>query len=60
VPQGWPGMRTRDLVALATRIVKANKTFSYHTDPVTPVRHPHDDGVLLGDVARGTDLRVAR
>ena len=48
---GWPGLATRDLVALATRIVKADKPFSYDVDPMTPVRHPHDDGVWLGDVA---------
>ena len=46
-----PGLATRDLVALATRIVKADKPFSYDIDPMTPVRHPHDDGVWLGDVA---------
>ena len=46
--QGW---HTRDLVALATRIVKEDKPFSYDTDRMTPVQHPHDDGVWLGDVA---------
>ena len=51
VLHGWPGLGTRDLVALATRIVKADKPFSYDIDPMTPVRHPHDDGVWLGDVA---------
>jgi protein-tyrosine phosphatase len=51
VLHGWPGLRSRDLVALATRIVKADKPFSYHTDPMTAIRHPHDDGVWLGDVA---------
>ena len=51
VLHGWPGMRTRDLVALATRIVKADKPFSYNTDPMAPVRHPHDDGIWLADVA---------
>jgi ADP-ribosylglycohydrolase/protein-tyrosine phosphatase len=51
VLHGWPGMATRDLVALAARIVKADRPFSYHTDPMTPIRHPHDDGVWLGDVA---------
>jgi protein-tyrosine phosphatase len=44
-------MRTRDLIALTTRIVKADKLFSYDLDPLTPVRHPHDDGVWLADVA---------
>jgi ADP-ribosylglycohydrolase/protein-tyrosine phosphatase len=51
VLHGWPGLRSRDLVAVATRIVKADKPFSYDIDPVAPVRHPHDDGVWLGDVA---------
>ena len=40
VLHGWPGLGTRDLVALATRIVKADKPFSYDVDPMTPVRHP--------------------
>jgi ADP-ribosylglycohydrolase len=51
VLHGWPGMRSRDLVALATRIVKADRPFSYRTDPMTPIRHPHDKGVWLADVA---------
>jgi protein-tyrosine phosphatase len=51
VLHGWPGIRSRDLVALATRIVKADKPFSYDVEPMAPVRHPHDDGVWLGDVA---------
>jgi protein-tyrosine phosphatase len=55
VLHGWPGMRTRDLVALATRIVKADKPFSYDIEPMAPVRHPHDDGLWLGDV---TTLRT--
>ena len=44
-------MRTRDLVALATRIVKEERPFSYAPICMTPVQHPHDDGVWLGDVA---------
>jgi ADP-ribosyl-[dinitrogen reductase] hydrolase len=55
VLHGWPGMRTRDLIVLVTRIVEADKPFSYDTDPMTPVRHPHDDGVWLGNV---TTLRT--
>jgi protein-tyrosine phosphatase len=39
------------LAALATRIVKADKPFSYDIEPMAPVRHPHDDGVWLADVA---------
>jgi protein-tyrosine phosphatase len=31
--------------------VKADRPFRYHTDPMTPIRHPHDDGVWLADVA---------
>jgi ADP-ribosylglycohydrolase/protein-tyrosine phosphatase len=50
VLHGWPGMRTRDLVALATRIVKADEPFSYDIEPMAPVRHPHDDGLWLGDI----------
>jgi ADP-ribosylglycohydrolase len=48
---GWPGLATRDLAALATRIVKADSLFSYEMEPMAPVRHPHDDGVWLADVA---------
>jgi ADP-ribosylglycohydrolase len=48
---GWPGLATRDLVALSTRIVKEERPFSYDLFWMTPVRHPHDDGVWLGDVA---------
>jgi ADP-ribosylglycohydrolase/protein-tyrosine phosphatase len=51
VLHGWPGLRSRDLVALATRIVKADTPFSYGIEPTAPARHPHDDGVWLGDVA---------
>ena len=51
VLHGWPGFGTRGLVALATRIVKADKPFSYDVDPMTPVQHPHDDGVWLGNIA---------
>jgi ADP-ribosylglycohydrolase/protein-tyrosine phosphatase len=51
VLHGWPGLATRDLVALATRIVKADIPFSYDIEPMAPVRHPHDRGVWLGDVA---------
>ena len=32
VLHGWPGLATRDLVALGTRIVKADKSFSYDVD----------------------------
>lgn len=48
---GWPGLSTRDLVTLATQIVNEDKSFSYDPFWMVPVRHPHDDGVWLGDVA---------
>jgi ADP-ribosylglycohydrolase/protein-tyrosine phosphatase len=48
---GWPGFATRDLVALSTRIVKEERPFNYDLFWMTPVRHPHDDGVWLADVA---------
>jgi ADP-ribosyl-[dinitrogen reductase] hydrolase len=51
VLHGWPGVRVRDLIALATRIVGENQPFSYDLFGMTPVRHPHDDEVWLGDVA---------
>ena len=51
VLHGWPGMATRDLVVLGTRIMHADHLFSYDIDPITPVRHPHDAGVWLGDIA---------
>jgi ADP-ribosylglycohydrolase len=48
---GWPGLATRGLVALATRIVSEDEPFSYDLYWMTPVQHPHDDGVWLADVA---------
>ncbi|WP_445161432.1 ADP-ribosylglycohydrolase family protein [Mycobacterium sp. Dal123C01] len=51
VLHGWPGLSTRGLVALATRIVKEDEPFSYDVEPLIPVRHPHDDGVWLANVA---------
>jgi ADP-ribosyl-[dinitrogen reductase] hydrolase len=49
---GWPGLAARDLVALATRIIKEDhQYYSYDADPMTPVQHPHDDGVWLGNIA---------
>jgi ADP-ribosylglycohydrolase/protein-tyrosine phosphatase len=47
---GWPELATRGLAALATRIVKADKPFSYDVESMAPVRHPHDDGLWLGDI----------
>ena len=48
---GWPGLATRGLVSLAARIAEADKPFSHDVEPMVPVRHPHDDGVWLGNVA---------
>jgi ADP-ribosyl-[dinitrogen reductase] hydrolase len=48
---GWPGLRSRDLVRLATRIVKAESTFPSPERPVVAVRHPYDDQVWLGNAA---------
>ena len=48
---GRPGVCTRDLVALATRIVNEEESFSYDLYWMTPVQHPHDEGVWLADVA---------
>lgn len=48
---GWPGMRSRDLMALATRIVKGDEPYSYDLRRIAPVQHPHDEGIWLGDVA---------
>jgi ADP-ribosyl-[dinitrogen reductase] hydrolase len=51
VLHGWPGMRARDLVALATRIVNADAPFANDLYWMTPVHHPHDDGVWLADLS---------
>jgi ADP-ribosylglycohydrolase len=48
VLHGWPGLTTRDLAALSTRIVKEERPFSYDLVWMVPVRHPHDDGIWLG------------
>ena len=49
VLHGWPGLRTRDLVALATKIVEADQPISNDLYRMTPVKHPHDEGVWLAD-----------
>ncbi len=52
---GWPGMRTRNLVALGSQIVRGGKPdrfdFSYsgyQTGVI--IQHPYDEGVWLGDI----------
>ena len=55
VLHGWPGMRTRDLVELASAITRKGAPdefdFSYSGYELGIVaRHPYDDGVWLGDI----------
>jgi ADP-ribosyl-[dinitrogen reductase] hydrolase len=55
VLHGWPGMRTRDLVELASMITRKGTAdgfdFSYSGYETGIVgRHPHDDGVWLGGI----------
>lgn len=55
VLHGWPGLRTRDLVELASAIIRKGQPdsfdYNYHGFELgTVVRHPHDDGVWLGDI----------
>ena len=57
---GWPGLHARDLVALAVRTANGGEDdddgwpsidrldYSGYDTGRAPVRHPHDDGVLLG------------
>ncbi len=55
---GWPGLRGRDLVALATATVRGRAPGpvryprSSFPDANTLARHPYDDGVWLGGVDR--------
>ena len=57
VLQGWPGLTTRGLVQLATKIVDKGQPedfdFSYGVwrEVRNPVRHPHDDEVWIGGAA---------
>ena len=55
VLHGWPGMRTRDLVELASAITRKGKPdgfdFTYRGYETGVVaRHPYDEGVWLGDI----------
>ena len=49
VLHGWPGLHTRQLVQLATRIIKADNEFPRPQKPLRLFHHPYDDGVLLGN-----------
>jgi ADP-ribosyl-[dinitrogen reductase] hydrolase len=53
---GWPGLRTRGLVALVNRIVKADGDFPRPASHAIRVQHPHDEGVWLGNAAALFDL----
>ena len=62
VLHGWPGLRTRDLIAQASLIaaggaadaagwpITSAMDYSSFGGTATLVRHPHDDGVWLGGV----------
>ncbi len=54
--QGWPGLRTRGLVQLATQIIREGRPeeVDYPYEAHEPVRHPYDNKVRIGGVA---DLR---
>jgi ADP-ribosylglycohydrolase/protein-tyrosine phosphatase len=61
VLHGWPGIRAHDLVSLATAIERGGKPnhfdYSYPgSDIDVRVRHPYDDGVLLGGIGVLRDL----
>jgi ADP-ribosyl-[dinitrogen reductase] hydrolase len=49
VLNGWPGIGTRKLVQMATRIVKADNDFPRPQQPLRLFQHPYDDGVWLGN-----------
>ncbi|MBJ7338695.1 ADP-ribosylglycohydrolase family protein [Mycolicibacterium sp.] len=48
---GWPGLKSRDLIALTNRIIKADNEFPRPQGPAIAVRHPYDEGVWLGNAA---------
>jgi ADP-ribosylglycohydrolase len=48
---GWPGVGSRDLVALTNRIIGADREFPRPVEPAIAVRHPYDEDVWLGNAA---------
>lgn len=53
VLHGWPGLRSRDLVQLASTIAgleKPDLSYSGWAQTGEAARHPHDDGVWLGGI----------
>jgi protein-tyrosine phosphatase len=55
--QGWPGLTTRGLIQLATKIVRKGEpddfdyTYGGFPEGRKAVRHPHDDKVWIGGIA---------
>ncbi|MGV0787573.1 ADP-ribosylglycohydrolase family protein [Mycolicibacterium sp. XJ2] len=52
---GWPGYRVRELVKLATSVVRKGALIDFdtgyrHVETLPPVQHPYDDGLWLGGV----------
>jgi ADP-ribosylglycohydrolase/protein-tyrosine phosphatase len=60
---GWPGLRARDLVALATAAATSPTTpaavYGGGDRPAVTVPHPDDPGLLLGDIAALRSLPAA-
>ena len=58
---GWPGLRSRDLTALAARVAGGPPAPVYGGGdrPAVTVPHPDDPGLLLADVAALRDLPAA-
>jgi ADP-ribosyl-[dinitrogen reductase] hydrolase len=55
VLHGWPGLRARHLVDLASTITRKGKADGFGSsysgyETGVAVRHPYDDGVWLGDI----------
>jgi ADP-ribosyl-[dinitrogen reductase] hydrolase len=56
VLHGWPGMRTRDLVELASAITRKGEADEFDFTSAgyelgVAVQHPYDEGVWLGDIS---------
>jgi ADP-ribosylglycohydrolase/protein-tyrosine phosphatase len=55
--KGWPGLRTRGLIQLATQIIRNGRpdefdyTYGGFPEARKLVEHPHDDKVLIGGIA---------
>lgn len=55
VLHGWPGLKSRDLIALAAAIASGGSpgrvTYGGDDRPAVIVPHPDDPGLILGDIA---------